>query len=298
MRVSLIVSVEDVAGFQTGLPNILSLLDQYNIQATFLFSLGFDNTGIRIKNLYRPSILSRQLPVKQKLYGTLLPPAALGKKHVDLLRQCAARGHDVGIKSYDSVNWQLHASDAGADWTKRHLTWSIESFQDIFDKTPVIHAASGFVINKHLLELEQQLGFQIAMDSRGKTAFYPEYLGIKNNVLQLPITLPAIEELLETPEITLDNVHEYLFAESQQQLPQGQLYEVRAAYEGRAWLSILEKMIVMWRSSQWEFNRVTEVVKQLDKDTIATHQLGWAKYQPANHYMATQSLPVKEANEQ
>lgn len=298
MRVSLIVSVEDVAGFKQGLPEILSLLSQYNIQATFLFSLGYDNSGIRIRNLYRPSILGRQIPFSQKLYGTLLPPAALGKKYVDLLRQCAAEGHDIGIKSYDSVNWQLHASDADAEWTKRNLGWSVERFTEIFDQKPVIHAASGFVINKHLLELEQQLGFHVALDSRGKTAFYPEYQGIKNKVLQLPITLPAIEELLESTEITLDNVHEYLFVESQQQLPQGHLYEVRAGYEGRAWLGILEKMIVMWRNSQWEFNRVTEVVQQLDKDTIATHQLGWAQYQPGNRYMATQSLPIEEANEQ
>ncbi len=292
MRVSLIVDVDDLAGYREGLPALLKLFSEYQIQATFLFSLGYDNSGLRIKNFFKPTVLSRQLPLAQKLYGTLLPPPSLSKKFKSLIKDCAADGHDIGLKSFDSVTWQSHALTADFEWTKRAMLWSIETFHDLLGYQPSIHSASGFVINEHLLLLEQQHGFKVGLDTRGKSAYLPEYQSVRSQTMQLPVTLPSIEELLLSDEISLDNVHEYLFVESQQQLPQGHVYQVRAAYEGRSWLDILEKIMVMWRSTQWEFNRVTEVIDGISADKLMTHQVGWAQYKPHNRYMATQSLPV------
>ena len=296
MRVSLKVDVEDLAGYQEGLPALLKLFDQYQLQASFLFSLGYDNTGLRLKNLFNPRILTQQLPVKQKLYGTLLPPLSLSKKFGSMIKSCADAGHEVGIKSFDSVAWQFNAIDADLEWTQRSLKWSIEAFADITGFQPEIHSACGFVINNYLLELEQELGFKLGLHTRGKTAYLPEYHGVTTDIMQLPVTLPAIEELLLDEEVNLSNVHEYLFVESQKQPPQGHVYQVRAAYEGRRWLDILEKIIVMWRSSQWEFNRVSEAAGQIDKDSLLIHQVGWAQYQPHSHFMATQGLPVGKAS--
>ena len=296
MRVSLIVDVEDVAGYREGLPALLKLFSEYQIQATFLFSLGYDNSGLHVKNFFNPSVLSRQLPLVQKCYGTLLPPASLSKKFKTLIKNCAADGHDVGIKSFDSATWQSHALTADREWTKRSLQWSVESFVDLLGRQPEIHSASGFVINAHLLQLEQELGFKLGLDTRGKTAYFPEYQSVGSQTMQLPVTLPSIEELLLSDGIDLDNVHEYLFVESQQQLPHGQVYQVRAAYEGRAWLDVLEKILVMWRSTQWEFNRVTEVIDGISADELLTHQVGWAQYRPHKRYMATQSLPVDSSD--
>ncbi len=296
MRISPIITVDDVAGYAQGLPALLKLLDDYKIKATFLFSPGFDNTGLRIRNLYRPRILTSQLPFSQKLRGTLLAPVMLSKKYRENLKACQQAGHALGIRSFNSVNWQLQAIDADQGWTRQQLDWSIDSFEDIFGKKPVIHSASGFVINRHLLTLQAHAGINVALDTRGKTPFYPQYHDITTQVMNLPFTLPHIEELLAstTDDITIDNVHEYLLVESQKQLPQGHFYEVRAAYEGRHWMHVFEKMLVMWRSLNWEFCTVPEIYESLKDEKLLTHQIGWGRYAPDNQYFATQGLPLKE----
>ena len=288
MRICLKVDIENTVGYREGFPALLKLFDQYNIKASFFFSLGFDNSGLRLRQLFNPWVLSKQLPVSHFFYGTLLPPTRLSKKFKSAIKSCVDAGHDVGIKSYDAVTWQSQAINADKKWTENMLAWSMEEFNDIVGFTPRFHSASGCIINRYLLELEDQFGFELALDTRGKTAFKPEYLGYKGKTAQLPVTLPAIEELLTTPEVTLDNVHEYLFADSQKQLTHGHVYEVRGAHEGREWLPILEKLIVMWRSFQWEYQTVSTISRSLIKEQPLTHKLGWANYAPGRLYKATQ----------
>lgn len=294
MRISLKVDVEDSCGFREGLPSILKLLQQYQIKATFFFSTGYDNTGLRIRNFYQPRILTRQLPVLQKTYGLLLPPASLSKKFKIQMQECVAAGHDVGIKGFDSVTWQSQAIDAREDWIRTQFQWAMENFEAVFDKKPSYNSVPGNVVNVFQLKLLDEYGFDAAFDSRGKIPYYPEYQNFQGNTLQIPVTLPSIEALLLNPEVTINNVHEYLFVESQKSLPFGHVYEVRAAYEGRQWLPVLEKMIVMWRNSQWEFITASELLEKISGHTINRHQIGWDQYKPDNHYQATQSLPVDE----
>ncbi len=295
MRISLVITVDDLAGYDEGLPAILHLLEQYKIKATFLFALGYDNTGLRVKNLFKPRELTRQLPWMQKIRGTLLPPVTLSKKFSQSIKACQAAGHELGIRSFNPVNWQFQALDADRAWTRQQLQWAIESFQKVFAESPKIHSAVGQVINRHLLSLESHMGFEVALDTRGKTAFYPRYHDITGTVLNLPFTLPGIEELIATGngEVSDQNVHEYLLVESQKQLPQGHFFEVRAAFEGRRWLPVLERMIVMWRSFNWEFCTISEIQKNLKDVAIPVHQVGWAAYQPGNIYCSTQGLAVE-----
>ena len=210
------------------------------------------------------------------------------------MQECLSAGHDIGMKSFDSVTWQSQAINASRDWTRQQFEWSMENYQTIFGEKPVLHSASANIINAYLLELLDEQGFKASLDTRGKFPYHPEYQQYRGVTLQIPVTLPAIEELLLNPEVTIDNVHEYLFVESQKQLPYGHVYEVRAAYEGRQWLPVLEKMIVMWRSSQWEFTTVSELLETITEQELNRHQVGWDRYPPDVHYKATQSLPVDD----
>ena len=292
MRICLKVDIENAIGYREGLPALLNLFDQYNIRAAFFFSLGFDNSGLRLRQFFNPWILTKQLPVSHFFYGTLLPPVRLSKKFKSLVKSCAEAGHDIGIKSFDAVTWQSQAINADKKWTENMLGWSIEAFSDIFGFAPRFHSASGSIVNRHLLELEDQLGFELGLDSRGKSAFNPEYLGYMAKTRQLPVTLPAIEELLISPDVTLNNVHEYLFADSQKQLPHGHVFEIKAAHEGRDWLPILEKLLVMWRGFQWEYQSLSSVSRSLNQEQLLTHNLGWANYPPDRLYKATQGEVV------
>ena len=53
------VDVDTDRGTRIGVPNLLALLDEFGVKATFLFSLGPDNTGRAIKRIFRPGFLSK-----------------------------------------------------------------------------------------------------------------------------------------------------------------------------------------------------------------------------------------------
>jgi hypothetical protein len=207
------------------------------------------------------------------------------------MQSCADKGHDIGMKSFDSVTWQSQALGSGEAWTRKQFQWGIENFEKIFGLMPRLHSASGNVINGHFLKLLDEYEFAASFDTRGKIPFHPLYQEYLGKSIQIPTTLPSIEELLMQQEVTQDNVHEYLFVESQKQLPHGHVYEVRASFEGRLWLPILEKMIVMWRSSQFEFLNTSEMLEQINADQLNIHEIGWAQYLPDENFKATQSLP-------
>lgn len=293
MRIALAIVVEDSCGYREGLPAILHLLDQYNIRASFFFSLGFDNTGLAIKQLFRPRVLFSQLPWQQKLRGTLLPPRALSRHYADSLLTVDATGHDCGIASFDTQVWQEQAITADERWTRRQLDWAVEAFAGKLGRRPKFHAAAGQVLNAGLLRYESEHQM-VGIDCRGRTAFYPEYQGYTGHSPQLPVTLPTIEQLLQDSEVNPDNVHEYLFSESQLVPPQGHLMLVRAAFEGRQWLAILEKLLVMWRGMQWEFLTLGDMLDRLDPGSLSTHQVGWMKAASYPGHLAAQGAILED----
>ena len=53
------VDVDTDRGTRIGVANLLQLFADLNISATFLFSLGPDNTGKAIKRIFRPGFLKK-----------------------------------------------------------------------------------------------------------------------------------------------------------------------------------------------------------------------------------------------
>ena len=58
-RLSLKVDVDTDRGTRVGVPRLLDLFDEFGIQATFLFSLGPDNTGRAIRRIFRPGFFRK-----------------------------------------------------------------------------------------------------------------------------------------------------------------------------------------------------------------------------------------------
>ncbi len=65
------------------------------------------------------------------------------------------------------------------------------AFQEVFEREPLVHGAAGWQFNDYVPEVEQQLGFQYASDTRGTHPFLPFADGIVSLVAQLPTTLPG-----------------------------------------------------------------------------------------------------------
>lgn len=301
MRVGLKVDVDTLRGTQQGVPELLRLFDQFNVRATFLFSLGPDHTGRALKRIFRPGFLAKvsrtsvtsHYGFKTLLYGTLLPGPKIAQRAGDIMRSVAAAGHEVGIHCYDHVKWQDYVATKDANWTRSEIKKAYETFEHVFDTHPRVHGAAGWQINSHAVKYEAELGLDYASDTRGSHAFLPLMQGIESTCPQLPTTLPTLDELIGTKGITETNVHEAVHSASQQVLPNGHIYTLHAELEGMKLISIMQQLLHHWQTDGFKIGTTRDIFETLDIQTLPRHEIVWGEMEGRSGHLALQGPVVK-----
>src|SRR5258708_33782504 len=95
LRLALKIDVDTDRGTRLGVPNLLADLGAAGVPATFLFSLGPDQTGRAITRVFRPGFLQKVgrtsivelYGVRTLLNGTLLPAPHVGRRNTPALRR-------------------------------------------------------------------------------------------------------------------------------------------------------------------------------------------------------------------
>jgi undecaprenyl phosphate-alpha-L-ara4FN deformylase len=217
-QIALKIDVDTYRGTREGVPRLVEILQRYNAQATFFFSLGPDHTGRAIKRVFRSGFIGKvsrtsvveHYGIKTLLYGTLLPAPDIGKKCASVMRMVKVAGFETGIHCYDHVLWQDNVAEKDAEWTRHQLQRAVDRYTDIFGEAPHAHAAAGWQMNRHALRLMQRLGFKYSSDTRGTHPFIPTWQAEIIACPQLPTTLPTLDELMNRDGITPDNVAEHI----------------------------------------------------------------------------------------
>lgn len=296
MRIALKVDVDTYRGTLRGVPALLDLFQRYGVRATFLFSLGPDHTGRAIRRVFRPGFLSKvqrtsvteHYGYKTLMYGVLLPGPHIGRKAGQVMRAARDQGHEVGIHCYDHVRWQDFVAGKNEAWTRRELQRAMDAFRDVFGCDATTHGAAGWQLNRYLPQLEQQMGFRYASDIRGRHPFYPSMQGIDSTCVQIPTTLPTLDELIGCDGITPDNVHHRVFNASREVLPHGHVYTLHAELEGMKMLPVMERLLQMWREAGDEMVATETIYQHLDLDTLPRKQIVMAEMEGRSGLLATE----------
>ena len=297
--IALKVDVDTLRGTLEGVPNLLRLFDEYQVRATFLFSLGPDHTGRALRRIFRPGFLSKvrrtsvasHYGLKTLLYGTLLPGPNIPARAGDLMRSVADSGHEVGIHCHDHIRWQDFVADKDREWTRREMQLAADAFQQVFGRVARVHGAAGWQLNAHVLELEESVEFDYASDCRGESAFLPLMGGIDSTCPQIPTTLPTLDELIGVDGIDAGNVHEHVIAASQTRLPNGHVYTLHAELEGMQLLPVMGRLLDRWHADQAEIQPVEEVFRSLDLASLPRHQIVWGEVPGRSGLLAVQGPP-------
>ena len=297
MRIALKVDVDTFRGTLEGTPSLLRLFDKYQVRATFLFSLGPDHTGRALRRIFRPGFLQKvrrtsvasHYGLKTLMYGVLLPGPHIGRKAGAVMRSVADAGHEVGIHCYDHIRWQDFVANRDEAWTRREMLRAVEAFDEVFGYAAKVHGAAGWQLNASTLELEQELGFSYASDVRGRSPFFPHYDGVDSNCLQIPTTLPTLDELIGLDGITRDNVHKRLYSDSRKQLPHGHVYTLHAELEGMGLLQVMERLLQMWQSED-EICAMEEIFHSLDLSRLPRERIVWGELPGRSGKLAMQGL--------
>ncbi|MCU7844761.1 MAG: deacylase [Candidatus Thiodiazotropha sp. (ex Monitilora ramsayi)] len=292
MKIGLRICVNTLRGLREGVPNLLRLLDTYQVQASFFFAVGPDRSGRLFGYDKTPSWRS-PASLGSRLVHTLLPSPTMSRQGCEIMRSVAAVGHEIGLLAYDPVTWTDRAAFTDEVWTSRQVKKGVELFESVFQTSPKAIAVPGWQINPHLLREEEALGLLYASDVRGRAAFFPVMQGVESTCPQLPTTLPVLGELLRNNnEVTTENVHEYIYAESQYILPNGHIYSLDAEIEGVEFLQLFEKLIVMWKNYGDGLSSLVGLYETVNREKLSRHQIGWSDEDNPGCYVATQSLAV------
>lgn len=282
MKLALKIDVDTYRGTREGVPRLVELLRRQRADATFLFSLGPDNTGRAIKRVFRPGFMSKvsrtsvveHYGLKTLMYGTLLPGPDIGRTCAGLLRSVRDAGFEVGIHTWDHIRWQDHVAGKDLAWTAAEMQKSVRRFEEIFGEKPRTHGAAGWQMNDHAYRLEQEFGFDYASDGRGAEPFLPVVAGQMLKVAQLPTTLPTLDELIGLNGLTADNVHEHLLRLTA--TPSGDhVYTLHAELEGMRLLPVFERLLAGWREQGYQLISVRKLFASLDLARLPKHLVAW-----------------------
>lgn len=281
MKLALKIDVDTYRGTRQGVPALLELLRRFDIQATFLFSLGPDHTGRAIKRAFRPGFMKKvsrtsvlsHYGLKTLLYGTLLPGPDIGSACADILRSVRDAGHEVGIHCWDHIKWQDGVENASDPWTEDQMGRAMLRFSEIFGTKAMTHGAAGWQMNAHALRLTQRLGFAYASDTRGSHPFMPVYHGEVTRCPQLPTTLPTLDELIGRDGIDETNVHECLLKLSAAPPQHGHVFTLHAELEGMKLASVLEGLLTGWREQGYELTSTGDIFSGLELAKLPRHEV-------------------------
>ncbi|MCF8177959.1 MAG: 4-deoxy-4-formamido-L-arabinose-phosphoundecaprenol deformylase [Sulfuritalea sp.] len=285
MKLALKIDVDTWRGTQQGVPRLVEILRRHRADASFLFSLGPDHTGRAIKRVFRPGFMKKvqrtsvvsHYGIKTLMYGTLLPGPNIGRKGADIMRATREAGFEAAIHCWDHVKWQDGVEKANAKWTEIEMRQAHERFVDIFGDEAPGHGAAGWQMNIQALRLTQRLGYRWASDCRGTHPFIPIWNGEIIACPQLPTTLPTLDELVGSDDLTPENVHLHLLKLTDQTAAGSEnrdhVFTLHAELEGLKFGDTLERLLTGWREQGFQLVSMGKMRDSLDPALLPRHEM-------------------------
>jgi len=262
------VDVDTDRGTRIGVPNLLALFDVFGIKATFLFALGPDNTGRAIKRVFRPGFLSKvsrtsvvsTYGIRTLLNGVLLPGPHIGRRNEAVMRLARDRGHETGIHCYDHIRWQDGLAVMSPEEVNREFDKARREFERIFGTTATTAGAAGWQANEFSLAAYDGARLLYASDTRGTHPFFPRFGDIVYKTLQIPTTLPTLDELLGRPEYPEERINDHYLS-----LLQGRLnvLTIHAELEGMKKSGLFRGFLELMRKCGVGIIRLDEYARRL-----------------------------------
>ncbi|MEI8037714.1 MAG: polysaccharide deacetylase family protein [Verrucomicrobiota bacterium] len=298
--VALKVDVDTERGTREGIPALTSLLASYQAPASFLFSLGPDNTGKAIRRVFRPGFFQKVsrtsvvqvYGIRTLLNGTLLPAPHIGSRHADLMRRVRDAGFECGIHCHDHFQWQDHLFGMSLDQVRGEFGQARAEFRRIFGCEAATAGAPGWQASANSREVYDEAGLLYSSDTRGESAFFPSIDGRVFQTLEIPSTLPTFDELLGRPEYPDAQIVAHYTRLLRADRPN--VLTIHAEIEGMAKRPLFSQLLEAWSKLGVRFVRMDELARQLlaRRETIPVLPLVMAAIDGRSGLVATQGASL------
>lgn len=294
------IDVDTYRGTRLGVGNLARMLGAHGANATFLFSLGPDHTGWALRRALRPGFFSKvartsvveHYGLKTLMYGTLLPGPDIGRRCAAELRAVREAGFECGIHTWDHVLWQDNVAARGAAWTLDIMRKAARRHVEVFGVAPHTHGAAGWQMNAAAFAHHEAAGYRYASDGRAALdergalrdpAAGPHRVlagGVAGGCIQLPTTLPTLDELLgreiDGKLITVDNVAAHVLSLTADR-PRDHVYTLHAELEGQKLAPVFERLLSGWRAQGYRLVAMRDYHEKIRYADLPVVPLGWGE---------------------
>jgi len=266
------VDVDTFAGMRNGVPVLLGIFREHNVKASFFVPMGKDNTGRTVKRVFtrkgflkktgRVGVLSTY-GVKTLMYGLVLPGPRIAQKNISLIRNIMEEGHELGIHGYDHVRWHDSIKHFDEGKTRREIEKLLWVYREVTGADTRSFAAPGWMINPFALNIFSEKGLVYSSDTRGTFPFYPEMSAKTFPILQIPTTLPTLDEVIgivSTEEKVLVDYYLGLLSDGLN------IMTVHTELEGKRWSGFLRSFIDQAKTRGYSFARLIDIAENSRND--------------------------------
>lgn len=262
------VDVDTFEGMVKGVPRLLELFKKHGITASFFVPMGKDHTGRTVKRVFKKGFLRKAGRVgvletyglKTLVYGIVLPGPEIAKRNAGLLRRIAKEGHETGIHGVDHVYWHDNIKKLGRERTEKELTKAVKVYRDVTGESPRSFAAPGWMVNSHALRFFSENGFVYTSNSRGESPFYPRVNKETFSILEIPSTLPTLDETLGVAGNDEQTLSEYFLNCLTDSL---NVISVHTELEGAKWIGFLDAFIDKALQGGYRFTRLIDIAHKI-----------------------------------
>ena len=269
-RLAIKVDVDTLAGYQEGVPALLALFQERGLRASFFVAMGPDNSGQAIWRLFTrkgflPKMLRTRAPrlygLKTITYGTLLPAPLIVVSEPGLLRQVGAAGHELGIHGYDHVHWQDHLARLPQEAVQVEILRAQKIFTKVMGYGATAFAAPGWQCTAASLAALMTENFSYVSNTRGYGPYFPRFGRRLFPILEIPTTLPTMDELLGLNGRTARDFNQEIYSRL---LPgQVEVLTVHAEVEGRVYREDFARLLDQLQTDGIEFRRLGDWAQEL-----------------------------------
>lgn len=269
LQVAIKVDVDTWIGLKEGVPRLLALFRHFAVPASFFIAFGPDNSGKALRRIFKRGFLHKMwrtnavriYGVKTLLCGTLLPSPIIGDMAPELLRAVLDDGHELGIHGYDHVLWQDRLQGLGEAGITNEIERAIASYVKTLKISPQSFAAPGWQATDASLAVQDRQGFLYCSDTRGVFPFLPRMHGQTFQTLQIPTTLPTLDEVLGLDGMQGERVNDVFL--SQLRSDRLNVHTIHAEVEGRTQLDLFASLLKHLEVQGVAYVKLCDVAKAL-----------------------------------